>query len=92
MRLIDADELITAFPCGESVRTESVRATINHMPTIEVSEDCISKKLISDSLIHRIAELNKQGEKAIPIQTELIKFKKFVDGITPLIPAERIEE
>lgn len=30
MRLIDADELITAFPCGESVRTESVRATINH--------------------------------------------------------------
>ena len=34
MRLIDADELITAFPCGESVRTESVRATINHMPTI----------------------------------------------------------
>lgn len=38
MRLIDADELITAFPCGESVRTESVRATINHMPTIEVSE------------------------------------------------------
>ena len=40
MRLINADELITAFPCGESVRTESVRATINHMPTIEISEDC----------------------------------------------------
>lgn len=36
MRLINADELITAFPCGESVRTESVRATINHMPTIKV--------------------------------------------------------
>ena len=34
-RLIDADELITAFPCGETVRTESVRATIKHMPTIE---------------------------------------------------------
>lgn len=53
MRLIDADELITAFPCGESVRTESVRATINHMPTIEVSEDCISKhdiwKIIEDN-------------------------------------------
>lgn len=44
MRLIDADELITAFPCGESVRTESVRATINHMPTIEVSEDAISRE------------------------------------------------
>ena len=35
MRLIDADELKTAFPCGESVRTESVRATIDHMATVE---------------------------------------------------------
>lgn len=35
MRLIDADELLTAFPPGESVRTESVRATIEHMPTIQ---------------------------------------------------------
>lgn len=34
-RMIDADELITAFPCGETVRTECVRATIKHMPTIE---------------------------------------------------------
>lgn len=34
-RLIDADELITAFPCGETVRTECVRATITHMPTVE---------------------------------------------------------
>lgn len=34
MRLIDADELITAFPVGESVRTESVMATIMHMPTV----------------------------------------------------------
>ena len=41
-RLGDLDELKTAFPCGESIRTESVRATIDHMPTIipasEVSE------------------------------------------------------
>ena len=35
MRLINADELKTAFPCGEYIRTESVRATIDHMPTIE---------------------------------------------------------
>ncbi len=35
MRLIDADELKTAFPCGESVRTECVMATIDHMPTIQ---------------------------------------------------------
>jgi rubrerythrin len=33
-RLIDADELKTAFPCGEEVRTESVRATIDHAPTV----------------------------------------------------------
>lgn len=34
-RLVDADELKTAFPCGESVRTESVRATIDHMATVD---------------------------------------------------------
>lgn len=33
-RLGDLDELKTAFPCGESIRTESVRATIDHMPTV----------------------------------------------------------
>ena len=35
MRIIDADALKTAFPCGEYVRTESVRATIDSMPTID---------------------------------------------------------
>lgn len=33
-RLGDLDELKTAFPCGEYVKTESVRATIDHMRTI----------------------------------------------------------
>lgn len=33
-RLKDVDELKTAFPCGESVRTECVRATIDYAPTI----------------------------------------------------------
>ena len=37
-RLIDADELKTAFPCGESVRTECVRATIDHTPTVIPAE------------------------------------------------------
>ena len=45
-RLIDADALKTAFPCGEYVRTESVRATIDSMPTIDAvpvvrCKDCI---------------------------------------------------
>lgn len=33
-RLKDVDKIITAFPCGEVVRTEAVRATLNHEPTI----------------------------------------------------------
>lgn len=37
MRSIDADELKTAFPCGQTVRTECVRATIDHMSTITAS-------------------------------------------------------
>ena len=38
-RLGDLDELKTAFPCGEYIRTESVRATIDHMPTIIPAEE-----------------------------------------------------
>jgi len=38
-RCIDADELKTAFPCGESVRTECVRVTIDHAPTIIPAEE-----------------------------------------------------
>ena len=37
-RMIDGDEVKTAFPCGESVRTECVRATIDNMPTIVEAE------------------------------------------------------
>ena len=40
MRLIDGDELKTAFPLGEMVRTECVRATIDNMPTIEPERTC----------------------------------------------------
>lgn len=37
MRLIDADELLTAFPVGDEpmVTIACIRATIEHMPTIE---------------------------------------------------------
>lgn len=37
MRLIDADELLTAFPIGDepTVTIACIRATIKHMPTIE---------------------------------------------------------
>lgn len=37
-RLGDLDEVKTAFPCGESVRTECVRATIDNMETIVEAE------------------------------------------------------
>ena len=32
--LKDVDNIKTAFPCGEYIRTESVRATIDHEETI----------------------------------------------------------
>lgn len=37
-RLIDADELKTAFPCGEFVRTDCVRATIDYADAIIEAE------------------------------------------------------
>lgn len=37
-RLGDLDEVKTAFPCGESARTECVRAIIDNMPTIVEAE------------------------------------------------------
>lgn len=42
-KLKDADVLKTAFPCGESVRTECVRATIDYTPTI-IEADTESNK------------------------------------------------
>ena len=48
MRPIDADELKTAFPCGESIRTECVRATIDNMATIMPSAQ--SERLTDDDL------------------------------------------
>lgn len=41
MRLIDADELLTAFPVGDEpmVTIACIRATIEHMPTIERKGD-----------------------------------------------------
>lgn len=37
MRLVDADDLLTAFPIGDEpmVTIACIRATIKHMPTIE---------------------------------------------------------
>lgn len=94
MRLIDADELITAFPCGESVRTESVRATINHMPTIEVSEDAISrewainkqKELIELYTPHKTVE----GRGQVYWQIEERKLvAKELEQAPSVIPSER---
>ena len=62
MRLIDADELITAFPCGESVRTECVRATINNMPTIDIVH-CGECKCCRDELIEEYMPLYIYCEK-----------------------------
>lgn len=49
-----------------------------------VQGEAISKRFISDAILQKISELNAQGEKAIPIAREFIRFKRFVDGITPM--------
>lgn len=43
-RLIDGDNIKTAFPSGEYVRTESVRATIDHEDTIIEADKVESEK------------------------------------------------
>lgn len=64
MILIDADELKTAFPCGEYVRTESVRATIDHMPSAEpktklIAEVKMSKEDIQNAIDGEAPEFEK---------------------------------
>lgn len=49
-----------------------------------VQGDAISKRFISDAILQKISELNAQGKKAIPIAREFIRFKRFVDGLTPI--------
>lgn len=44
-RLIDADNLKTAFPSGEYVRTECVRATIDHEDTIIEADKAESEEV-----------------------------------------------
>lgn len=61
-----------------------VRA-IESLPSVpKPVENAISKRVIQDSLLKRISDLNAQG--ATGIARELIQFKKFVDGITPVEP------
>lgn len=46
--------------------------------------DLIDKKVIQDALIEKISRLNSEGEKSIQIAREFIRFKRYVDGITPI--------
>ncbi len=48
------------------------------------------KTIVQDALIERISNLNEMGEEAKPVQDELVKFKRFVDGLTP--PIEECKE
>ena len=81
MRLINADELITAFPCGESVRTESVRATINHMPTIEVSEDAVSREQLKS-----LSYINKGNFNSVE------GIRDWIDAAPSVVPQQKEEE
>lgn len=46
--------------------------------------DLIDKKVIQDALIEKISRLNAEGEKSIQTAREFIRFKRYVDGITPI--------
>ena len=74
MRTINADELKTAFPPGEYVRTECVRATIDHMQTIEAipiewllkkKASCIHMSNRASQTAWLIGELIKEWQKEI---------------------------
>lgn len=71
MRIIDADALKTAFPCGEYVRTESVRATIDSMPTIDAELVICDTHKSTDNRIFKVINLVErlldEGEMNIEI-------------------------
>lgn len=51
--------------------------------------DLISKRFIQDALIEKISNLNAEG--ATQTARELIRLKKFVDGLTPPASAEAVQ-
>ena len=51
--------------------------------------DLISKRFIQDALIEKISNLNAEG--ATHTARELIRLKKFVDGLTPPASAEAVQ-
>ena len=95
-------DLISRADAIEAVRLESAKRgllgrgdildILSALPSAEaVQGDAISKRFISDAILQKISELNAQGEKAIPIAREFIRFKRFVDGLTP-IRTEAVQE
>lgn len=46
--------------------------------------DLISKKVVQDALIEKISRLNAEGERSINTAREFIRFKRYIDGITPV--------
>lgn len=87
---------LSELPSADAVHIETYRelyekyVELKHASAETVQCDAISKRFISDAILQKISELNAQGEKAIPIAREFIRFKRFVDGITP-IRAETVQ-
>lgn len=46
--------------------------------------ELISKKLIQDALIEKISRLNADAERSAYTLMEFIRFKRYVDGLTPV--------
>ena len=73
----------SALVWNEMHLSEAIDMAIEALSAEAVQGDAISKRFISDAILQKISELNAQGEKAIPIAREFIRFKRFVDGLTP---------
>lgn len=63
-------------------KADNQRMMLNQLQKGGGSES-IDKRVIQDALIERISGLNTEGEKSVNVARELIRFKRFVDGLTP---------
>ena len=81
-RLIDADELKTAFPPGESVKTECVRATIDHMSTVELEPHWIpvSERLPEEDGFYYVTEQNYGCHLDADVKQRVAHTSHFRDG------------
>ncbi len=83
MRLIDADELLTAFPIDDEpmVTKSSVRMTIRHMPTVKDAEvRPIDYQYCLNAMLHMFWNNVVTGEEYFRIMDKLNAYWEKKDG------------